>query len=721
MKKIFTLHFIFLFTATMCFSQNLLRILPTNWWDIEGFPGSITEATFTIQPQGTYMDVGMYLTIADDQSGFPAEEWLEAVLDFNLPEGSIVYDSWLWMMDDTTIVKADVLDIWTATQDYNAIVDRQSDPSILYRKNNGGYQIRIYPLPGSGTRRVKISFLVPAIWSVEDVSTWLPIDILSTSSTILNNFNVITFPNSMWSNPRFEGIPDVAFETVQDATFGEVLVAEVPKFYVNKPFKFEVDAPLNSDGVFAQKLDEGIDKFYQLIYFPPELPEGYNPKKLVFLFDHNDSQTQIKRNDLYDYVKQNCESNLTEDDQFNFIFSSPDGSQLLMDSWITGDEASMDLVFNQMTDSIHNHSDFLQLMEDGIAFIENNGGEGDLVVFASSDAIYWNSQNRDRRDTIYQKLTDNNIKVHIINYQTQNFYYEWVWQGPDFWTYWNQNFYQNLTLSSAGNMFGSLEGTSNIWANIPSLFSTLKSNDYNFDLHTSLNNGFTFDRFEQSFLGQSHNTNQPILQIGKYIGDFPLEVNYSAIVDSVFAFENISINPSDIYESDTLAREIWFGHHLREMENLVSGTNSIQEVIDLSIQERVLSKYTAFLALDLEQGAEPCLGCWEFDEPFIVETEDLETDSGIEILAFPNPFTEECTIDLKLKEGFDIDEASLTIFDAFGKNILTKDLNDLVNSKQTQWQWNGIDASGQQLSAGVYFVIIQTDKGVATTKLTLMK
>ena len=725
MKKTFTLLFLFtLLTATTCFSQNLLRVLNPEWWDFEGTPGSITEATFTIQPQGTYMDIGMYLTITDEVSGYPEDTWLEAVLDFNLPEGSIVHDSWLWMMDDSTIVQADVLDIWTATQDYNAIVDRQSDPSILYRKDNGSHQIRIYPVPGSGSRKVKISYLVPAIWSMENVSTWLPLDILTASHNPLDQFRILTFPNSTWANPRLEGLSNISFQTVQDVTFGDVLLAEVPISNIDKPFQFEVDAPLNNDGVFAQKLEDGMDQFYQLVYVPPALPQTTDSKKLVFLFDHREALTSVDESELLQNVKENCRTHLKAEDQFNFIFSTSSGSDFLMDSWIIADESHIDSIFNQMTDSISDYSDLLQIMEDGISFILDNGGDGELILFSSSDDVNWwntsNAPNRDRRDSIYQQILDNDIKVHVINYQTTGFYYSQVWQGQDFWFYRNQEFYHELTSSSSGNMYGSLEGSSIIWANIASLFSKIKSSTYNFDLHTSLNSGFTFDRFEQNYLGQSENINQPILQVGKYIGNFPLEINYSAIADSAFVFDNVSVDAAEIYEADSLTREIWFGHRLREMENIAVGTNAVQEVIDLSIEERVLTKFTAFLALDLEQGAEPCIGCWEFD-PWLVASEDLEQDFGIQMTAYPNPFKESCIIDLKLKEDFEIKEATLTIVDAFGKNILTENLNELIDAKQTQWRWNGKDALGQSLSSGVYFAILQTDKGVSTIKLTLIK
>ena len=133
-------------------------------------------------------------------------------------------------------------------------------------------------------------------------------------------------------------------------------------------------------------------------------------------------------------------------------------------------------------------------------------------------------------------------------------------------------------------------------------------------------------------------------------------------MDSVFIFENIEVPANEIISSDSLNREIWIGHHIRELEGVAVGVSGIQEIIDISIEERVLSKYTAFLALDLEQGAEPCLECWEFDDIWIIVNNDeiFSNGIGIDISAFPNPFSDQCSIDIELKPGFTIDQASLS-------------------------------------------------------------
>lgn len=721
MKRNFTLPILFLlFTFLTISAQNVLNIQDPDWWDSQGLQGNISEARFSIQPQGAYMDIGMFLTFSDEGLGFNSWDSTEIILDFNLPEGSIVYDSWLWMFDDTTIVRADIHDIGTATTIYENIVDRRRDPSILYRKPTGSYQIRVYPLPSGETRKIKISYLTPAIWSAEEVYTYLPTEILQTSGIPLNSFEIITFPDSTWQNPRLNGIPDINFQNVNDPNYGDILIAHVPKQYYSKPFNFAVDAPFNSDGVFVQQLDNGADKFYQAIYLPPELPAAANPQKIVFLVDHEDENSDVEKTDLYNFLEEKCQSNLKPEDQFNFIFSSTNSPQMMSDTWISGDADSIAQAFSQMTEPIVDHSDLFNLLEDGINFLIDNGdAEGDIILMANSDNITW-SNNQDI-ENIKTLLQGTSIKIHIINYQSKNFYYQWVWNDRDFWTYHNYRFYHDLVLHNDANLYGSLEGTANVWANISNTLNQVKNVDYDFDLYTSLTNGFTFNRFHQNYLGQSQNLNQPILQIGKYMGSFPFELEYSAYVDSNFVFESIEVPTDEIMESDSVNREIWFGHHLQSLQSATAGTSGIQEIISLSIQERVLTDYTAFLALDLENGGEPCLECWEYVEWIVFSTDDLKEELNIKILAFPNPFTDQVKVSFELGEGFSIDEAELSIFDAYGKNILNHELSDLTNFGKTQWTWNGQNNNGQSLPSGIYFMIIKTDKGAKTVKLTLMK
>lgn len=131
-----------------------------NWYQ---YSATLEEATITLRPVGLYTEVGLYLTVSAKEAQFQKGTQLEAVLNFSLPANSIVNDSWLWI--DTTIIRAKILDRWTASTIYENIVNRRKDPSILTKEVNGRYTLRIYPLIMGESRKVKINYLVPGNWS----------------------------------------------------------------------------------------------------------------------------------------------------------------------------------------------------------------------------------------------------------------------------------------------------------------------------------------------------------------------------------------------------------------------------------------------------------------------------------------------------------------------------------------------------------------------------
>jgi len=92
-----------------------------------------------------------------------------------LPENAIVDDSWLWIGKD--IIKAKLMDKWTATGIYEGIVKRRKDPSILMKQSATQYELRVFPLVGNQTRKVKITYLMPITWSKINVAASLPTEV----------------------------------------------------------------------------------------------------------------------------------------------------------------------------------------------------------------------------------------------------------------------------------------------------------------------------------------------------------------------------------------------------------------------------------------------------------------------------------------------------------------------------------------------------------------
>ena len=723
MKTNSTLFLIlFLLITNSVSGQNLLNIHnPDRWGADQGERGTITEATFTIQPQGAYMDISMFLTISAENTFF-STDLLEIVLDFNLPEGAIVYDSWLWMLDDTTIVKADVLDILSATQDYEDIVDRNLDPSLLYRKPNGSYQIRIFPLPADETRRIKISYLAPAIWSDGKVTCGLPLEILRTSATLPDALQLITFPDETWTNPFLRGGNMVPFYEFDDPEHGEVLVAQIPSDLFGKNIQFSVNSPLQEGTAFVQKLVDGPDKFYQMIYQPPAIPTESEPSNVLFLLDHQDSYTSLSTSDILSEVKKNCEAFIKPSDQWNFLYSSNNGITQLSDQWLDGSPESLFSNLGNLPDILDDASDLFPLLDQGIKFVKETEGSGDIVLVCNSASIAWTLH----ADSLINLIGEDDIRVHIVNYQTEGFYYEIIWNGPDFYTYPNQTFYTQLTLGTGGTLHGSMEGSAGVWSSIPATLRNIKHKDEIFELQTSMSEGFTYQQYTPAFFGQSQNYDQPIMEVGRFTGEGDLEIEFSGIGDSSFVFDMVTVNESEMDAADSLTREIWMGHQIRDMEAYVSNTGDQQEIIELSKAERVLSKYTAFLALDLEQGAEPCFNCWDYENFIIVNTEELEEKSeNITIQTFPNPFTDFVTITIEIEHaqssaGYG-NEAELEIHDRFGRLVYTKNLAYSINTDNYQIVWDGSGNSGTKLPSGIYYLTVKTGETVQTVPVSLVR
>lgn len=320
----------------------------------------------------------------------------------------------------------------------------------------------------------------------------------------------------------------------------------------------------------------------------------------------------------------------------------------------------------------------------------------------------------------------NDIRVHIINYQTEGFYYQDNFNSPDFYTYDNQQLFSRLTLISGGSLHGSMEGSLSVWSSIPTVMRRIKNQAEIFELHTSLTDGFNYEKYNPAFYGQSQNYQQPIIEVGRFTGAGDLEIEFSGVGENGFVFDAVTVAESNMVDADSLTREIWTGHKIREMEAFAANTGDIQEIVELSKEERVLSAYTAFLALDLEQGAEPCFNCWDINSIIIVDTEELEeAPKDITIQTFPNPFTDFCTIMIESGDNdqslSSISDARLEIHDRFGRLIYTKELDDLNTVASYKFVWDGTGNSGNKLPSGIYYLSVKTGKSVRTVTLSLLR
>lgn len=692
---------------------DYLRIQdPQRLWRVG--QGTIEHAVVAVKPVGVYMEYGIYLTFSARGLGFTAADTLEVQFQFEMPAGSIAHDSWLWIGD--TIIRAEIMDKWSAEQIYEEIVNRRRDPSILFKRSETQYELRIFPMLGTERRKVKLSYLVPAQWTRLHVSAPLPNKLIRTSKNILSGMSVLTWPDGEWVNPRLLENTGITFSPGDDSTNGPHKRADVPWAALQSTATIAFDAPL-TNGLYVNKHENAGGGYYQLALLPSATLGLAPVRKTAILVDHTAGTSSVTTAQVVDAIRQALHGTFAGRDSFNLIFSGASINRV-SGAWLPADSATIDSVFSAIgPDPIASYSNLPALLVNGIEFIQGRGTGGDMLLIASSDqyggAVAANALLNDLRAEMPEM-----IPVHVVNYQTMA-------QSSNFiggvWYYGNDYFYVNLTRITGGNLVKIASGGT-IQPLVAGAFQTLGGFITSFDLHTRVENGFAHSRYFSGPIGGPAYLDRAILQTGRYYGNFPMTVEVSGVYGGNVLSVSLTANDLNDHPVDSLVVESWSGNYVRYLESQQQTNDVVAEVIRTSLSERVLSIYSAFLALEPSRGGEVCYDCLDESEPIVaVEDSAADADSLELFQAWPNPFNASTTLRLRMPAGDERGPAVLTIYDVLGRQIRTFELPAAGSRGTAQVTWNGTDEGGATVNSGVYFAVYRGPAGIRTLKLMMVK
>jgi Ca-activated chloride channel family protein len=707
------LIFLLLASTYQAFSHFDLRVGdPRNSWQTE--QGTIEEANLTISPRGLYMEYGLYLTFSSEGTKWINEkDTLEVTLDFSLPENAMITDSWLWFGEDT--IKAVILDRWTASSIYESIVRRRRDPSILFKQSATQYQLRIFPMAGNETRKVKITYMVPVNWNRTTISANLPFPILKTSRTLPATFNIYTWESKQWKNPVILGDDNLLIQQEKDDNFGECKMVGIPSSKFNENLKIAFDTPLK-DGYYFSKFQSGDEGYYQLAVSPSSfLTNTTGNKKIAVLVDYDISNSELKIPDLLQILKEEMQQNLNPTDSFNLFFSN---LSILKhsDKWVLATHQNIESAFHILGSNISEYSNLPSLLAEGVKFVKNNGNDGKILL-ASNSSEYGDFEVANQLIDDILALMDEKIQIHVADYQTLNHYY-YVMDRAQFMG--NSYFYSNLAKLTGGSYQNLTNGITEA-----ELFSTtfkyMHGSINSFDFHTKLENGFCYSRFN---LNRDENVvylNEMILQVGKFKGDLPFTIDFSGEYKKEIFSEKIVIDENGQGDNDSLVQKIWAGAFIKSMEKDYSSNDIVSEIIDESVKNRILSLYTSFLCL--EDTSNWCLTCKEetwfrndlidFEGPVLTGNSLIEISDTVSV--YPNPFTDHVTIDIQLTENSEIED--LTIYDLKGAVVYKFEVNQIKSGSNKSIRWNGLAQNGSAVKPGIYILSYRTLNTSKTLKL----
>jgi len=270
-------------------SQNYLRVSdPNSWWATSVNPTwheyvdhpQLDEVILIMEPQGNYTEIGFFATISQGPDIYSVPNY-ELIWQFDLPPQSVVHDSWLWVGSD--IIKADVVDYWTALQTYEDIVDRQLDPSFLYQLGDKRYEIRIFPLPLGDARKIKMSFLVPTDWLNGEVINSVLRQMIG-GTQYLPEVVKLGMPISPdLNNPVLQiDTEELAFLDTVTTQSGQVLhwlEVDANTLISAETAAFKIADPREASRSFIQIYEDLDDAFYQ-VYWEPDWSPFFHPDSM---------------------------------------------------------------------------------------------------------------------------------------------------------------------------------------------------------------------------------------------------------------------------------------------------------------------------------------------------------------------------------------------------------------------------------------------------------
>lgn len=184
----------------------------------------IDTCIIEIEPHGSYVEQSIILTYSD-HGQYPSNQQLEVVHYFELPQGTVINDLWLWMPD--TVMRAIVLDTWKAQSIYDSIVSRARDPAFLSKTGNQ-FKLQVYPLMGGSFRKIKLNFIAPTRWLGNQATAAIPLRMIKADPTETPITIIFRSKGNSWGEPFFIELPDIEFKDLGDSLGYHFKQAHIP-------------------------------------------------------------------------------------------------------------------------------------------------------------------------------------------------------------------------------------------------------------------------------------------------------------------------------------------------------------------------------------------------------------------------------------------------------------------------------------------------------------
>jgi len=669
-----------------------------------------------VRPKGLYAEVSVYTDFSVRGIGnyFYDGENLEIEMVFKLPPNAEVTDMWLWVFGIPE--QAGMYDRWTASQMYEDIVQRRVDPAILYHYYyhdhvsgqvwNNLYRFQIFPLWHSMPRKTLITYQIPL--RPNDAGGYtvpLPMDMASLSDLPIEQFRIHYYPGLEFGNAELAELPGAGF--VNEGTHLSMDITGYNDATLN--LNIESLRPSIYIGAFSPS---GTDTSYvQFSARPSDLVELTSTgKKAVVLFDHVTHEAgHIPAATMLNGFMGSFLPDFTEQDSLNILFSNV-VNHWMSNDWMVTDAATVAMISQTLaSQALSGYSNLNMLLLDAVQFLSDQGGGGTIVLVSNSTMMSSVAGANSFVQNMAAILNGTNIRIHVVHYDNVNSSNESFWTGSQY-LYGNTFAFQGLAALTGGEYITVQQsGIANCFSFAASRIQPSVSIS---NIHVGRTDGEN---------GISYLVSSPVASL--IYGDELIglaaavqgtgDVNVSfQIIEANSNTHNVNLTFAEniIYPLDTVADNIWAGLHQRNLYAQPQTEAQILEIIEHSKHFRVLSKYTALLALEPEEGPLPGPGDPDIQTSIKDATTTLAGKHTFKI--YPNPFSDILTIDMALDRDM---ELTMVLYDLHGREV-TRVFQGKVNGGRSM---HTFDLS--TVSPGMYVLQVSDRNGMPLTTLRAVK
>lgn len=676
--------------------------------------GNIDSITISVKPQGLYAEIGMYVCFSPEDGYFSPSDSLEVEFYFNLAKEAMIIDSWLWF--ESYIIKADHLDRWKASSIYENIVKRtRKDPSIVYKNSATSYELRIFPIQAGSYRKVKITYLVPMNFSNEQVSVELPFNWADQSYRKIPIKNIVVHENEEFKNARILELSNAMFTGKEDEFFGK-----------HKAIQLEVDKKKNLTVAFDSPMKDGlyltvnhITKTYQSVLDVSKIVTR-KPKKIMVIATANQGENQISTfESAKTLIKGMLNNDLLEGDSVNIIF--PSISNLPISStWMPANSTEIEGLIDKVSETeIMLYGNFALTMISGVKWANEHSESCDFIVLSDNreffeSSYYQSSKYIEKANSLITEIakinTDNNpFYVLDLNYSHISSAYI---NNTNYYN--NTYFLMNLVKFFNGIVIYDLNESASLEVQFDKLMSELLNGRQIIDFDIDVENGLTYNDYFSMKNGSLYT------QIGSFIGDSLFTFDAVLVRDGTVNRKKVDVNINTLPLVGYKNAQILAGLEIADLESQSNQTvQEIHSVVDLALGNRVLSRYTAFLALEfgdtLLTDVENDFDDNDSDDPILGVDDEEINENDLTISVGPNPFTTSTRIAFETdKKISEISEVYIT--DILGNKVISFAAQSLQNGKLTI-EWNGTDSTGAIVAPGVYIAVVKVGDRYFSVKI----